>query len=267
MAQQQFFAEEINTRAFKAAAFTMDARSVWTGHAHRDWHLLHVEAGEFEEAGSRHGFHVRAGQYRLSPGGLGHEIEVGRRPVACRNLHIQDRRLAARLSRTLRHGHHVVDSTELATRTPTSAAAHADPLENELSLFALVADLASHLDGRRDQPRPTWLQLAHALVRESDARIDEIARQCRVSREHLARTFIIVYGCSPVAMRLTTAVQRAVIRLQASDEPLAEVALVAGFYDQGHMSNAIRRKLGVTPGHIRRAVRSHSSNLRSANLD
>jgi len=264
MAQPDCPAEEINTCAFRAAAFTMDACSVWTGHAHRHWHLLHVEAGEFEEAGSRHGFHVRAGQYRLSPGGLGHEIEVGCRPVACRNVHIQDQRLSARLSHTLGHGHHVVDAADLAILAPTAAAARAAPLENELSLFALVAELASHLQGRRREPRPAWLEQAHALVRETDAQIDEIARQCRVSREHLARTFVSVYGCSPVAMRLTTAVQRAVTRLQLGDEPLAEVALVAGFYDQGHMSNAVRRKLGVTPSHVRRSARSHSSNLGSA---
>lgn len=247
-------------RAFRATAFTMDARSVWSGHVHTHWHLLQVESGEFEEAGSRHGFHVKAGQFRLSPGGLGHEIAVGNRPVACRNFHIQDRRLSARLSRLPGPAHHVVDASDLGVFAPTSETAQATPLEGELALFALVAELANHLNGGRPTLRPPWLDEAHILVRETDNRIAEIARQCRVSREHFARAFLTAYGCSPVEVRLTAAVQRAVTHLQTGDEPLAEVALSAGFYDQSHMSNAIRRKLGVTPSHLRRGARSHSSN-------
>jgi AraC-like DNA-binding protein len=50
-------------------------------------------------------------------------------------------------------------------------------------------------------------------------------------------------------------VEQAARELAETDEPLSEIALRAGFYDQSHFSNVFRRVLGVSPAAYRAAVR------------
>ncbi|MGH7559893.1 MAG: helix-turn-helix domain-containing protein [Gemmatimonadales bacterium] len=40
-----------------------------------------------------------------------------------------------------------------------------------------------------------------------------------------------------------------------TDEPLSEIALRAGFYDQSHFTNVFHRTLGVTPAAYRARLR------------
>ena len=49
---------------------------------------------------------------------------------------------------------------------------------------------------------------------------------------------------------------RAMRLLRESDAPLSRVALDAGFADQSHMTRTLRGMLGVTPGQMRRTLRS-----------
>jgi AraC-like DNA-binding protein len=42
--------------------------------------------------------------------------------------------------------------------------------------------------------------------------------------------------------------------LAETAEPLSEIALRAGFYDQSHFTNVFRRTLGVTPSAYRAAL-------------
>ena len=50
-------------------------------------------------------------------------------------------------------------------------------------------------------------------------------------------------------------IDRAAEQLATGSQPLAEIALAAGFADQSHFSNVFRRRVGMSPSAYRREVR------------
>lgn len=86
-----------------------------------------------------------------------------------------------------------------------------------------------------------------------DLTLDELAQEARLSRYHFLRAFRREVGVTPHAY-LTSRRIVAAKRLLAGDQPLSEVALACGFYDQSHFSRAFKGCTGVTPGQYRRGV-------------
>jgi AraC-like DNA-binding protein/quercetin dioxygenase-like cupin family protein len=85
-----------------------------------------------------------------------------------------------------------------------------------------------------------------------------LARRLRLHPVYLARLFRERLGCSPTQFRIRRQVRAAVDRLVGTDDPLARIALDAGFADQAHLSRRLKRETGLTPGTIRRlAATSH----------
>lgn len=78
-----------------------------------------------------------------------------------------------------------------------------------------------------------------------------LANVAGLSRHHFLRRFKHETGLTPHAY-LTDCRVRAARRLVAAGEPLAEVAAACGFFDQSHLSNAFKARVGVAPGAFRR---------------
>ena len=225
----------------------MDRNTRHVGHAHDSWHLLQVTGGGFEESDGGGGTHIRRGGWRLSPGKLTHDIQTSQTGAACRNIHIHDGRLQARLTRTLDSQHYFLGDDKL-DRRPLSGNA----LLDELALFALIAQAAQTC--RNEGDVPAWLEEARLQLETGSRQVAQIAIEFGVSREHFCRTFGDHFGCSPVHVRRNHALSRAVDLLKTSDAPISEIALISGFYDQGHMTNAMTAKLGLSPGLVRRQL-------------
>lgn len=120
-----------------------------------------------------------------------------------------------------------------------------------LELLGLTLD-----SGRRSGRDAPALQTTAAILRCTpvDAMsIGEIARIVGLNRTHLARTFRGAFGCSMGEYARSARLCRALRLLEASDEPIAQVAVRAGFSDQSHLTRACGRHVGVTPAAWRRA--------------
>jgi AraC-like DNA-binding protein len=89
---------------------------------------------------------------------------------------------------------------------------------------------------------------------DEDLNLDELAGVAGLDRFALARAFRRAYGVPPYAY-LTSRRIAAAKRELAGAEPLAEVALACGFYDQSHFSRTFKAWTGVTPGQYRAASR------------
>jgi AraC family transcriptional regulator len=92
---------------------------------------------------------------------------------------------------------------------------------------------------------PRWLVLS----------LDEVAATVSVHPVHLARVFRRHFGCTPGDYLRRLRVESACRQLATTDTPLAEIALAAGFSDQSHLTNSLRRATGMTPGAFRRHFR------------
>ena len=66
------------------------------------------------------------------------------------------------------------------------------------------------------------------------------------------------YGCTIGEYVRDLRVQYALHLLETSDTPLGQVALDAGFCDQGHFGRAFKEHTGVSPGKFRRGSRRAS---------
>lgn len=104
---------------------------------------------------------------------------------------------------------------------------------------------------------PRWVTEARDLLHDPGrvGSLGELAEAVGVHPVTLARGFRKAYGCSVGAYLRRLRVARAAQRLAETDNPLAEIALEAGFADQSHFSNLFRRETGVSPSAFRRSVR------------
>jgi AraC-like DNA-binding protein len=143
-------------------------------------------------------------------------------------------------------------------RSPDSAT----PLEIEglvLEMFALASRHAQ-LE-RRARQAPSWLartrELLHASFRGPPP-IDELAREAGVHPDYLARAFRTWFGVPVGSYVRRLRLEWAAARLAGTEEPIARIALDAGFADQSHFTRAFKRYAGVTPGEYRRAPLSGS---------
>ena len=73
-----------------------------------------------------------------------------------------------------------------------------------------------------------------------------------LSRSHFARSFRKAVGRTPREQIVRMRIEHAMELMAATDLPLSDIALAAGFADQAHFSNNFRRTIGVTPSRWRR---------------
>jgi AraC family transcriptional regulator len=105
---------------------------------------------------------------------------------------------------------------------------------------------------------PPWIGDVEERLREEfrdPPSLGALAARVGVHRMHLARAFRQHYGASVgefVRQRRLDFVCR---ELVASERPVAELALEAGFADQSHLTKIFNRALGTTPARYRTGAR------------
>jgi len=130
----------------------------------------------------------------------------------------------------------------------------------ELALASLLAELLAEmcrLAAPRAFGRPSWLERAREYIdAHSSMRITlaELARGSGVHPVHLAQAFRSRYGMSVGAYVRRVRVERARQQLATDRSTISQVALLAGFTDQSHLTRVFRMHTGTTPGRFRRAV-------------
>lgn len=136
---------------------------------------------------------------------------------------------------------------------------YATPLEVEGLVLEMLA-LASRHDRveRAARQAPPWLAGArdqlHAHFRDPP-RLQDLARAAGIHPDHLARAFRARFGVPVGTYVRRLRVEWAIARLDETEEPIAQVALEAGFADQSHFTRACKRQTGLTPAEYRRAFR------------
>lgn len=137
------------------------------------------------------------------------------------------------------------------------AALHGDDsaaLDIETGLEVLL-DSLQHRQRLECSDGPAWLARARDRLRDDCAdppRIDDLARLAGVHPVAFARTFRRRYGRSPGEYLRECRLERAAALLRDRRRPLMDVAALAGFSDQSHLSRAFRQHFGCTPSDYRR---------------
>ena len=113
---------------------------------------------------------------------------------------------------------------------------------------------------RRDEPRSrSRVQLARRIIEHEFASrlsLARIAAQVGVHPVHLARQFRAAHGCSVGEYIRIVRVASARQQLTVSGDPIADIALHAGFADQSQLTKSFKRVTGETPAAYRARQRS-----------
>jgi AraC family transcriptional regulator len=144
-----------------------------------------------------------------------------------------------------------------------------DPLEpvyGESLGIAVLASLTGASDERAERSGLVPLQLKrvteYMTQRSAEPiHLDDMAKLLGVSQSHFSRAFKVSTGISPYRWLLNLRVAVSQKLLLDTQKHLTEVALTAGFCEQGHLTRAFRAVTGTTPAAWRKARCSRSSAL------
>lgn len=84
--------------------------------------------------------------------------------------------------------------------------------------------------------------------------VAELADKASMSRYHFMRSFKKTVGETPMRYICRRRIEVAKKMLATRSDPIAEIALEAGYSSQSHMTTVFKAMVGVTPGEFRRRV-------------
>jgi AraC family transcriptional regulator len=232
-------------------------------HAFASWTL--VLEGALEESFDSHTQYCVAGSLLAKPASAAHGNRYGPAGARCLLIeltsaewnqgeaHDEVRQLAP--AHALRAGR-VHATLRRATGLALSAQAR---LEIEDELFAVAADSRTAvLRARRALAGRPWLRAVRDRLAAEFAQppsMSELAASAGVHPVYLGQAFRAAFATSPGRWVRQRRVEYARHALLATDAPLGEVALRAGYSDQSHFTRRFHAATGATPAAFRAAGR------------
>ena len=221
-----------------------------------------VIEGSFEERSPRGRARYGRGSVHAHPAGDPHAGTVGPLGAHCFSI-LPAAHLAGALARVRLGGDVHAHVAALAARCHRGFALDdlASELECEGAALELVAAVLRHEPpGERSAPR--WLFVARDFLHahaEGPLTLSALAAVAGVHPVHLARVFQRVLGVTPAGYLRGLRFERACRALAETDQPLAELALAAGYASQSHLTRDFRARAGTTPAAYRRIRRTSRS--------
>ena len=104
---------------------------------------------------------------------------------------------------------------------------------------------------------PRWLERAKDFLHDNFSEsitLETLAEIADVHPVHLARVFRQKHDCTVGEYVRRLRVEFARRQIQATDLPLSEIALAAGFADQSHLNKTFKSMLNLTPSEYRKNI-------------
>lgn len=126
-------------------------------------------------------------------------------------------------------------------------------------VLEILAEVARHELPRHERKTPPWfhrtIEFLRARFREPLA-LSEVAGAVGVHPVHLTRVFRQRQRCTVGEYVRRLRVEYACRELSASENPLVDIALAAGFSNQSQFSTSFKRLTGMSPASYRRLSRA-----------
>ncbi len=125
-----------------------------------------------------------------------------------------------------------------------------------LSIEGIVLEMIAQAsrETKLDRRPPRWLERAREVIHSNyteSVGLESIARVVGVHPVHLARAFRKTYRSTVGDYVRQLRIQHVCGELSTTDAPLSEIAVAAGFYDQGHLARTFKKCIGLTPARYR----------------
>jgi AraC family transcriptional regulator len=225
-------------------------------HSHENAYFMFVLSGMYITAASEELCPAPAAIY--NPSGTTHRDRFHSRSGEFLTISVA-KPVADEIERTLKRPTLLRDPRILLTLADACLELKRRDATSELCMESLGLELAGRvalLADLRDKRLPAWLARTRDMIKDCHASSltnAQLARAADVHPVHLARAFRQYFNCSPGDYLRACRLDRALELLRRSRLSLAEVALEAGYCDQSHLTNALRRARRRTPSRLRRA--------------
>ena len=263
----QFYGQTSQTLAANGFRFTEKSympQAALPPHSHELSHFCFVLAGIYREKISRNEFERSPATLIFYPPDVSHaeeHVTSGRHFLVEIDM--------AGLDNVREYGARFEETTMLADESSRWLAVRMyrefcerdrfSPLALEsISTELLIAGSRTNEVTRERQP-PRWLATAKELLKESlisPPGLNALAQQVGVHPTHFARVFRQFERCTAGDYVRKTRVEYAWRQILATDTPLIEIALNAGFADQAHFARSFKRTTGLTPTEFRRTFKT-----------
>ncbi len=123
-----------------------------------------------------------------------------------------------------------------------------------LQLFVELGRHSIHSNSGRTR----WMKIVLEILNEEfdqEMNLDLIASRAGVHPVHLAREFRKHHRCTVGEYIRRVRIDAACQRLSHSDEPISEIAMQTGFFDQSHLTRTFKMLIGNTPAEYRKQTR------------
>lgn len=201
-------------------------------HRHRTPYATILLSGSYEEAGDAGRVLASAGEVLLHA-----PFSCHRNRISAARTHVLDLPLPLDWRRWTPRGK-IADPDRIVRLCERDPAAAVECLLEQLEPVEVSAESTA--------------DLLAAELREADPpAIAAWARERDMSREHLSRLFRETYGMPASTYRAESQARRAWYGIVGSNDSLAMLAADTGFADQAHMTRAVVRLTGRTPGQWR----------------
>jgi AraC family transcriptional regulator len=264
---RNFHGEFINSRVVKGlllAEAVYASKMELPKHSHRHGAFCLVLQGGYTEAYGKTLLECEPSCVKFQPAEEEHSDVYGSETVRCFIIELQSEWLARMGASSLVGNSPLVDKTSSLVGLMMRLRAEVQSVENESPLLieGLVLELIAETSRSRRRPSegkpPLWLRQAKELIDDQFSQpltLSLIAKFVGVHPVYLASSFRRYYHQSIGEYLRQRRVGFACHKIHTSNEPLAEIALAAGFANQSHLTHTFKRMTGMSPAKYRAARR------------
>jgi AraC family transcriptional regulator len=244
---------------FSIAQVCHQASARYARHAHERAYLAMVQQGSHQDEVGGESEVAQSATVVVMPSGVAHANRIGGEGV---------RMLLVTLEPTLREFARLPARWRVLHGGPAARVflrlrqTLALPAESErTTIEELLLELVDVVAGTPERVRdciPPCVRAARTMLNDRACEaflLCDIARATQVDVAYLARAFRRTEGCTMGEYRRRLRARKAASLLGKGRMPLAQVAFVAGFADQSHLSRVFKAEFGVTPLRYQRLMR------------
>ncbi len=244
------------TSALSIERIEIPSKTSLKGHGHDASHLCFLEAGSFVERDCGRSRVVTAGTLRTSPSCDQHDLTF-RDSSRCLLIILNEEPFSAGTKLPSERAYWEFPGIAQAAKKLIDSLRHHDSsIDLELSVLEFIANVSA--PSQRDRPAelPHWLRRIRQRIREAPSHpptTRDLSREAGLHPVYVARAFRQRFGIGISEFARSMRAKYAFHLLARTDHTLAEVAAMAGYADQSHLTRSVQKFFAKTPRSLRRS--------------
>lgn len=240
------------------------AQSRLVKHSHENAHFCFVLQGSYTEFHHKQEFYCQPSTLTFRPSEEVHEDKFHNQDVRVFTIEITPRWMERLRQDSIHLGRSATFRNDPVTRLSERVVKEFHQMETAAGLILegltleIIAETVRYSAHTYERTVPYWLKQAKELIHEcfsENLTLEQIALEVGIHPIHLSKVFKQKYHCTVGEYIRKLRIEYACREITKGEQSFVNIALNAGFANQGHFSGTFKRLTGVTPGEYRNSFR------------